>query len=341
MTSGNWPYHMDPHGNAVKCASNPCRLHGLGEDVMASSPEEAYKKLMARSQNEPGMHSTKAGRKNSLGKPQGRIASVGYEQAASDVSPVDKFNVSSYLEENVDKSGMLPSSWSDHETFVKQMEARENLENKHLTDQDQEQMLSIAENPEFMNHALESDDGFPDQMYSKMPAATEMINTLSSNSTTSGKSLSRIVDIAVARRGNPNFRRQVYVTDIANHPNLSSKDAMRLYKAYPEDCVRAQRFNKDIINTVLKDPTSPERVRAIAITNPNASVDAMEKAIKDGGDTYRAQAMLNPNGKYLNVARRERKKRASMTENEMRTFNDDQQALERFRKRLKDRIGIA
>lgn len=340
MVKGGWPYHMDPHGNAVKCASNPCRLHSAGEDVMANSPEEAYRKFMERPLKEQGMHEQHSDA-SPAGKVSQRMGSISYGDAVNDQSPVSGFSVSSYLDENVDKSGMLPSSWSDHDAFIKQMEERESLESRHLTDKDQDEMLDVAENSEYMDHALEADDGFPDQLYNKMPAATEMINTLSNNATTSEQSLTRIVNIAVARRGNPNFRRQVYITDIANHRNLSSKDALRLYKAYPEDCVRAQRFNKDIINNVLKDPTSPERVRAIAITNPSASVDAMEKAIKDGGDTYRAQAMLNPNGKYLNVARRERRRKADMTESEMKDFNDEQKALERFRKRLKDRVGLS
>ena len=35
-----WPYHEDPNGNMVPCASNPCKLHG-GSDVIANSREEA------------------------------------------------------------------------------------------------------------------------------------------------------------------------------------------------------------------------------------------------------------------------------------------------------------
>lgn len=44
-----WPYHLydgnDPRkqGSYVKCASNPCSLHG-GSDIYAGSPEEAYEK---------------------------------------------------------------------------------------------------------------------------------------------------------------------------------------------------------------------------------------------------------------------------------------------------------
>lgn len=39
---GDWPYHEDKHGNMVKCRSNPCRRHS--NDIMAASPEEAYRK---------------------------------------------------------------------------------------------------------------------------------------------------------------------------------------------------------------------------------------------------------------------------------------------------------
>lgn len=53
---GMWPYHKDVHGNAVPCASNPCKLHGPGEDVMASSPDEAYR--MIYSDNATGMTSS-------------------------------------------------------------------------------------------------------------------------------------------------------------------------------------------------------------------------------------------------------------------------------------------
>lgn len=35
-----WPYHEDPNGNMVPCASNPCSLHG-GSDVIANNQEEA------------------------------------------------------------------------------------------------------------------------------------------------------------------------------------------------------------------------------------------------------------------------------------------------------------
>lgn len=54
--NGMWPYHQDVHGNVVPCASNPCRLHGPGEDVMASSPDEAYR--MIYSDKAPGMSSS-------------------------------------------------------------------------------------------------------------------------------------------------------------------------------------------------------------------------------------------------------------------------------------------
>lgn len=48
--NNNWPYHpydgKDPrkHGTLVKCANNPCKLHG-NNDIYASSEEEAYEKL--------------------------------------------------------------------------------------------------------------------------------------------------------------------------------------------------------------------------------------------------------------------------------------------------------
>ena len=40
----NWPYHESRNGDMVACASNPCKIHG-GNDIIATSPEEAYEKL--------------------------------------------------------------------------------------------------------------------------------------------------------------------------------------------------------------------------------------------------------------------------------------------------------
>ena len=45
-TRGEWPYHEDSHGRMVPCRSNPCSLHS-GGDIMATSPEEAYRKANA------------------------------------------------------------------------------------------------------------------------------------------------------------------------------------------------------------------------------------------------------------------------------------------------------
>ena len=41
VDDGKWPYHEDPHGNMVRCASNPCSWHSVSEHFMASSDEEA------------------------------------------------------------------------------------------------------------------------------------------------------------------------------------------------------------------------------------------------------------------------------------------------------------
>lgn len=38
-----WPYHQDPNGNMLPCASNPCKLHG-GTEVYARNTEEATEK---------------------------------------------------------------------------------------------------------------------------------------------------------------------------------------------------------------------------------------------------------------------------------------------------------
>lgn len=38
-----WPYHQDPNGNMVPCASNPCKLHG-GTEVYAINTEDATRK---------------------------------------------------------------------------------------------------------------------------------------------------------------------------------------------------------------------------------------------------------------------------------------------------------
>lgn len=335
-----WPYHRNPHGDMVKCANNPCTRHP--DDIMATSPEEAYAKLMERSgSTEPGMRTEPSQPAKGTAADNGaKVMDVDYDGVKSEQSPVDSFSVKSFIRDNVDGNGMLKSSWSSHADFTKQMRERHLIDTKRLSDEEQDEMLAIAENKGYMDKALEGDDGFPESMYKSMPAATEMINDLSTNETTSSKSLSRIVDIAVARRGNPQFRRQVYVSNIANHRNLSEGDAKRLYNAYPEECVRAQRFNKTIINDALRSPTTPDSVRAIAITNPNATVDAMEAAIAEGGDVYRAQALLNPNGRYMDVARRERKK-AIKDRNDMAEFENDQKALDRFRKRLRERVGTS
>lgn len=45
-TQGEWPYHEDKHGKMVPCQSNPCSRHS-GGDIMATSPEEAYRKANA------------------------------------------------------------------------------------------------------------------------------------------------------------------------------------------------------------------------------------------------------------------------------------------------------
>lgn len=44
--TGEWSYHEDPHGNMVPCANHPCRMHG-GGDIVADSPEDAYRKINA------------------------------------------------------------------------------------------------------------------------------------------------------------------------------------------------------------------------------------------------------------------------------------------------------
>lgn len=41
--TGEWPYHENNHGEWVRCESNPCSRHS-GEDIMATSPEDAYRK---------------------------------------------------------------------------------------------------------------------------------------------------------------------------------------------------------------------------------------------------------------------------------------------------------
>lgn len=57
----SWPYHEDPHGRMVPCASNPCGRHDSSEHEMATSPEEAY--AMKHADNaSTGMTANKAGR---------------------------------------------------------------------------------------------------------------------------------------------------------------------------------------------------------------------------------------------------------------------------------------
>lgn len=59
-SNSGWPYHeyegkvASKIGTMVPCKSNPCTLHG-GNDVYASSPEEAYEKKYTSSSNSNGL----------------------------------------------------------------------------------------------------------------------------------------------------------------------------------------------------------------------------------------------------------------------------------------------
>lgn len=315
----NWPYHEDNNGNMVACASNPCRLHG-GNDIMASSPEEAY---AIKNQAEDNTSGLSADNDPSF---INMIDAASYDDILSETDKSkSQIDIDDFVKNGIDDDGMMIVSHDDN-ALMEYIDDRQSISTYELTDDDQKNLVSVIENKKYMDAALSDVD------YDKMPAATETINDLASNPSTSEETLSKITDVAVARRNNDNFPKQVYISDIANHKNLNAKDAMRLYKAYPEECVKAQNFNKDIINDVLKDPTSPDRIKAIAITNPSAMVSAMSKAIKDGGDAFRAQAMLNPNGKYLNVARKERNSR-------LKGLEQDAKDTASFDQLLKSRTG--
>ena len=315
-----WPYHESKNGEMVACKSNPCRLHG-GSDIMASSPEEAYAIKNQSDGMEPGLTADTDASFINL------IDSASYDDIA-DSKEDEQIDVDDFIRNNIDSEGMMITDFKDDHDAHQYIHARQSISSYPLSDADQSSLIAIVQNKDYMKNALKDVD------YNKMPAATEIINDLAFNPSTSGDTLEKITDVAVARRNNDNFPRQVYISDIANHSNLREKDAMRLYKAYPEECVKAQHFSKDIINSVLMDETAPDRVKAIAITNPNASVSAMSKAIRDGGETFRAQAMLNPNGKYLNIARKERKEKLS-------SVDDGASEIEHFNKSLQDRTGIS
>jgi hypothetical protein len=303
----------------VACASNPCRLHG-GSDIMASSPEEAY---AIRNQAEDNTSGLSADNDPSF---INMIDAASYDDILSETDKgKSQVDIAEFVKNGIDDDGMMIVPDNDN-ALMEYIDNRQSISTYELTDDEQKNLVSVIENKKYMDAALSDVD------YDKMPAATETINDLASNPSTSEETLSRITNVAVARRNNDNFPKQVYISDIANHKNLNAKDAMRLYKAYPEECVKAQNFNKDIINDVLKDPTSPDRVKAIAITNPRATVSAMSKAIKDGGDAFRAQAMLNPNGKYLNVARKERNVK-------LKELERDAKEVSSFNTLLKSRTG--
>lgn len=75
-SNGSWPYHpydgKDPRkqGTLIKCANNPCKLHG-NNDIYASSEEEAYEKLhesKTKTMMQTGMSDSDKGKDNALRK---------------------------------------------------------------------------------------------------------------------------------------------------------------------------------------------------------------------------------------------------------------------------------
>lgn len=220
---------------------------------------------------------------------QNRISKASFENASASSSN-NHVDVNKFVNTHVDKkTGMFTNM---------NREAMHNaslMSTAKLSDNDQKTLINNAMNKEYMNKALSRVD------YNELPAATESLNYLASNPSTSSESIHDVVNIAVDNKKNANFSKQVYISDIANHPNLSERDAVKLYQSYPEETIKAQHCPASIVNKAITDPSTPERIRALALTNPQADKNAVMDALKNGDSVTKAQAMLNPSGVYLNA----------------------------------------
>lgn len=322
MTNNNsgWPHHMAADGSWKRCASNPCKLHSdldtskiqteddlrnyLDKDGMltnynVSDPSERTRldklisdNMMTSSERYIGMSNRPDAEMKVNYKAWKNIAnrvinaSYGAAEKSTPRKPVD---VRGFMSSHVGSDGMFTGIDKNAISDMGRMST------EPLSEDSQSALVANFTNKKYMNAALKRID------YDKLPAATESINYLSANPSTSSNNIHEAVSAAISNRKNPNFAKQVYVSDIANHPNLSKADAKRLYAAWPEDTVRARHCPADIVNDAITNPSTPENIRAIALTNPQADAKAVREALKSGDNVTKAQAMLNPSGVYLDT----------------------------------------
>lgn len=211
---------------------------------------------------------------------------------SSSHNAIDMSSMNKFCSKYIDKKRGIFNSGSDFRGLNHELGR---MSSAPMNSDAQKRMMDVVKNPDYMKQALSHYDD------SELPAATESFNILASNPSTSSENMHALTGIAVQNKGNNVFRKQVYVTDIVNHPNTSESDANALYNAYPEETVRAQHCPTSIVDRAITEPGTPERARAIALTNPNASPEAVSKALQSGSNIMRAQAMLNPNGTYLDA----------------------------------------
>lgn len=288
-----WPYHQDPHGNMVPCASNPCTLHG-GNDVIASSPEEAEAKwqhahngdmtigLNASNDSKTKDESIKTIHNgNAIG-----FAKASYEAAettgAKNTSSVTFEHVKSFFSKHISNNGMLTGIDGNkkalHELGL--------LSYGKINDDTQKYMLKMSR--EHMLEALNEVD------YNKLPAATESWSALANNPSTSKENLHELTEIATENSKNPNFSKQVHVSDLVNNSNLASSDANKLYRHFPSETVSAQHCPQEILNKAITDPSTPARVRQVALRNPNAPANEVKIALLSSDNVSKASALMNP-----------------------------------------------
>lgn len=288
-TQGGCPYgangHYDPNNpEEMKAAEQKYQeLHGSNESIgmgvrAGNKMTDAYK----------------GAQKGHMGF-NGEITYDKAEKTADESSShnaIDMSSMNKFCSKYIDKKRGIFNSGSDFRGLNHELGR---MSSAPMNSDAQKRMMDVVKNPDYMKRALSHYDD------SELPAATESFNILASNPSTSSENMHALTGIAVQNKGNNVFRKQVYVTDIVNHPNTSESDANALYNAYPEETVRAQHCPTSIVDRAITEPGTPERARAIALTNPNASPEAVSKALQSGSNIMRAQAMLNPNGTYLDA----------------------------------------
>lgn len=276
----------------VPCASNPCHLHG-GSDVYATSIEEA--EALANGQEDGfGLSSEKSGvvqqpTSQRTSSPKS-ISDATYEE--SDASAPVRPDVAGFISKNITSDGYIASSNGALPTS--QLNDMFVISTTSLSQEEQSSLMEVATNKDFLESATKEVDD------TKLPAATESMRMLIDNQSTSKSNIHDIVSTVTSSPHKKNLARQVDISSLANR-DMSATDSESLYSAYPEQCMKAQRFNAAIVNRAITNPSTPERIRAIAVTNPQANADAVRDALRGDDDVIKAQAMLNPNGAYLDA----------------------------------------